>query len=150
MLPRTPQQPQIHWRKPSGYAASHCMNCKAGWTRTGKDGGVLIRLRVTGDRDRTVQFVRNLERSQRFLAPRLAGESSLTAEKAKALGQPVPAGAGRMNVNEPIGNGVEFEIFSGYNPLPEGPGPRDQGSGKTEQEQAAEPAVRHNRKASAR
>jgi len=116
----------------------------------GKDGGVLIRLRVTGDRDRTVQFVRNLERSQRFLAPRLAGESSLTAEKAKALGQPVPAGAGRMNVNEPIGNGVEFEIFSGYNPLPEGPGPRDQGSGKTEQEQAAEPAVRHNRKASAR
>ena len=38
---RTPQQPQILWRKPSGYAASHCMNCKAGWTRTGKDGGVL-------------------------------------------------------------------------------------------------------------
>ena len=41
MLPRTPQQPQIHWRKPTGYAASHCMNCKAGWTRMGKDGSAL-------------------------------------------------------------------------------------------------------------
>ena len=39
----------------------------------GKEGDVLIRLRITGDRDRAVQLVRNLERSQRFLAPRLGG-----------------------------------------------------------------------------
>jgi hypothetical protein len=36
-----PQQPQILWRKPAGYAASHCMQCKAGWTRTGPEGGTL-------------------------------------------------------------------------------------------------------------
>ena len=28
-------------QKPTEYAASHCMQCAAGWTRTGKDGGVL-------------------------------------------------------------------------------------------------------------
>jgi hypothetical protein len=26
---------------PSGYAASHCRNCAAGWTRVGEQGGVL-------------------------------------------------------------------------------------------------------------
>jgi hypothetical protein len=41
MLPRTPQQPQIIWRKQTGYAASHCLQCKAGWTRTGPSEGVL-------------------------------------------------------------------------------------------------------------
>jgi hypothetical protein len=39
--PRTPHQPQILWRKPTGYAASHCMNCEAGWTRTGAEGAVI-------------------------------------------------------------------------------------------------------------
>jgi type IV pilus assembly protein PilN len=79
-----------------------------------KEGEVSIRLRVTGDRDRAIQLVRNLERSQRFVAPRLAGESALTADKAKALGAAVQTVG-----NEVVGNGVEFEIFSGYNPLPE-------------------------------
>ena len=109
-----------------------------------KTGEVQIRLRVTGDRDRAVQLVRNLERSQRFLAPRLAGESSLTAEKARAFGQPgvpvnVSAGA------EAVGNGVEFEIFSGYNPLPEETAKAakaDQGSADETQ-----PVVHHDRKA---
>jgi hypothetical protein len=41
MLARTPQQPQIIWRKQTGYAASHCIQCKAGWTRTGPSEGVL-------------------------------------------------------------------------------------------------------------
>jgi hypothetical protein len=26
---------------PTGYAASHCRNCSAGWTRVGTEGGVL-------------------------------------------------------------------------------------------------------------
>ncbi len=26
------------WKTPQGYAASHCLNCTAGWTRKGKDG----------------------------------------------------------------------------------------------------------------
>ncbi len=85
-----------------------------------KEGEVSIRLRVSGDRDRAVQLVRNLERSERFVAPRLAGESALTKEKAQALAGisnvSLPAGAGTGN--EVAGNGVEFEIFSGYNPLP--------------------------------
>jgi len=29
------------WQTPTGYAASHCRKCEAGWTRTGKEGGVL-------------------------------------------------------------------------------------------------------------
>lgn len=29
------------WQKPTGYAASHCRTCAAGWTRTGKEGGML-------------------------------------------------------------------------------------------------------------
>jgi len=86
-----------------------------------KTGEVSIRLRVTGDRDRTIQLVRNLERSQRFVDPRLSGETALTADKAKAfagggsIGRP-----GMQNVSaiEDLGSGVEFEILSGYNPLP--------------------------------
>ncbi len=29
------------WNVPAGYAATHCRNCAAGWTRTGTEGGVL-------------------------------------------------------------------------------------------------------------
>ena len=41
MLAKTPHEPKVIWSTPKGYAASHCMNCKAGWTRTGTTGGVL-------------------------------------------------------------------------------------------------------------
>src|SRR5580700_4333868 len=51
-----------------------------------KEGDVSIRLRVVGDRDRAVQLVRNLETSQRFVAPRLGGETSVADDKAAALG----------------------------------------------------------------
>jgi hypothetical protein len=30
-----------NWQTPTGYAATHCKNCEAGWTRTGKEGGEL-------------------------------------------------------------------------------------------------------------
>ncbi len=85
-------------------------------------GDVTIRLRVLGDRDRTVQLVRNLESSHRFLSPRLAGEAQQTAERvarptlgANGLPQPVSESLGRNGL-PPI-SGVEFEIVSGYNPL---------------------------------
>ncbi len=29
------------WRTPTGFAATHCRNCVAGWTRTGTEGGAL-------------------------------------------------------------------------------------------------------------
>lgn len=72
-----------------------------------KSGDVNIRLRVSGDREKAVQLVRNLETSQRFVAPRLSGETALTQSEANR-GGPM-AGP----------SGVVFEILSGYNPLPE-------------------------------
>jgi type IV pilus assembly protein PilN len=76
------------------------------------DGDVMIRLRVSGDRDRAVQLVRNLERSKRFLAPRLTGE----ATQAKEAG---PQG-NNFNASSLAPAGVEFEILANYNPLPPG------------------------------
>ena len=72
------------------------------------EGDVNIRLRVSGDRDRAVELVRNLERSQRFLNPRLANEAAQTQETGRtvAVAQTSAPGA------------VEFDILSGYNPLP--------------------------------
>ncbi|MGC9198857.1 MAG: PilN domain-containing protein [Acidobacteriaceae bacterium] len=79
------------------------------------DGDVMIHLRVSGDRDRAVQLVRNLERSKRFLEPRLVGE----ATEAKDLSQQGNRlGAGGMMAGPPPG--VEFEILANYNPLPPG------------------------------
>ena len=76
------------------------------------DGDVMIRLRVSGDRDRAVQLVRNLERSKRFLAPRLTGE----AAQAKETGTQ----NNNVAVNSLAPAGVEFEILANYNPLPPG------------------------------
>lgn len=77
-----------------------------------KEGDVTIRLKVSGDRDRAVQLVRNLEQSHRFLAPRLSGESAQSQESGRTtatLATALP--------------GVEFDILSGYNPLPPNPQP---------------------------
>lgn len=72
------------------------------------EGGVNIRLRVSGQRDLAVDLVRNLERSQRFLTPRLANETSQTKE---------PGGLTPV-AQTGVPGGVEFDILSGYNPLP--------------------------------
>ena len=71
------------------------------------DGDVNIRLRVSGERDREVDLIRNLERSQRFVSPRLMNESAQAQDQSSrpvAIGLPPSA--------------VEFVILSGYNPLP--------------------------------
>lgn len=73
-----------------------------------KDGDVNIRLRVSGDRDRAVQLVQNLEKSQRFIAPRLVSEAAQKQQNGRAGALPVAAPGA-----------VEFDILSGYNPLPE-------------------------------
>lgn len=86
-------------------------------------GEVSIHLRVLGDRERTVQLVRNLEGSRRFLSPRLAGEAQQTAntnsgrETLGANGLPQPASITTGANGLPPVSGVEFEIVSGYNPL---------------------------------
>ena len=74
------------------------------------DGTVTIRLRVSGDRDRAVQLVRNLEGSARFVHPRLSNESAQAAEGNGRVVQASSPGAPGL---------VEFDILSGYNPLPE-------------------------------
>jgi len=75
-----------------------------------KEGNVTIRLRVSGDRERAVLLVRNLETSERFLLPRLSSEQAQTQEGARgASAQMLVPGA------------VQFEILSGYNPLPAKP-----------------------------
>jgi type IV pilus assembly protein PilN len=70
------------------------------------DGDVNIRLRVSGDRDREVDLVRNLERSQRFVSPRLVNESAQSQDQSRPVAIGLTPGA------------VEFDILSGYNPLP--------------------------------
>jgi len=70
------------------------------------DGDVNIRLRVSGDRDREVDLVRNLERSQRFVSPRLMNESAQSQDQTHPVAVGLPPGA------------VEFDILSGYKPLP--------------------------------
>jgi type IV pilus assembly protein PilN len=69
------------------------------------EGDVNIHMRVSGERDREVDLVRNLEHSQRFLAPRLVNE---TAQTQPGSATPVAFG---------VAGGVEFDILSGYNPL---------------------------------
>jgi type IV pilus assembly protein PilN len=71
------------------------------------EGGVNIRLRVSGPRELAVDLVRNLERSQRFLTPRLTNETAQSQERGLT---PVADTAAP--------GGVEFDILSGYNPLP--------------------------------
>jgi type IV pilus assembly protein PilN len=71
------------------------------------EGDVNIRLKVSGDRDRAVQLVRNLETSKRFLGPRLSDETMQAQE---------PGADGARTIMGP--GGVEFDILSGYNPLP--------------------------------
>jgi len=75
-----------------------------------KEGDVNIRLRVSGDRERAVQLVRNLETSQRFLSPRLSSEQAQTQEGNRGTNAPVT-----------VPGAVQFEILSGYNPLPAKP-----------------------------
>jgi len=74
-------------------------------------GEVAIRLRVSGERDRAVDLVRNLERSQRFLHPRLANETAQAQEQGKTMMVAQAGAAGGAP------GGVEFDILSGYNPL---------------------------------
>lgn len=71
-----------------------------------KDGQITVELRVLGPHDESVNLVRNLEHSRRFLKPRIEGESAENSNN---------------NPNQPQGpvslsNRFEFEIFADYNP----------------------------------
>ena len=72
-----------------------------------KDGHVSVRLRVLGPHERAVDLVRNLEKSKRFLSPRLTAESADTSAVANSGFQPAV-----------VNNRVNFDIIADYNPLP--------------------------------
>jgi type IV pilus assembly protein PilN len=95
-----------------------------------KDGSVNIRLRVSGDRERAVQLVRNLETSQRFVSPRLASEQAQTQEGNRGAGQQVVTAPGA----------VQFDVLSGYNPLPETTVAEDKAAAKGDSADAAKAA----------
>ncbi|MGP8258632.1 MAG: PilN domain-containing protein [Acidobacteriaceae bacterium] len=94
------------------------------------EGNVNIRLRVSGQRDLAVDLVRNLEHSQRFLAPHLNNETAQSQERGL---QPV------ADTGAP--GGVEFDILSGYNPLP-------MSAKDLEQENSARPGAENRNKPS--
>lgn len=70
------------------------------------DGHVTMKLRVTGPRDKTVELVRNLERSKRFTGARLVGESA-EAQNPGQVSQQAAAGP----------TDVSFDIVADYVPL---------------------------------
>jgi type IV pilus assembly protein PilN len=108
-----------------------------------KEGLVQIRLRVSGDRDRAVQLVRNLETSKRFLSPRLANETAQTVDAGGGLAGG-PRGVGQTTAFASTAPpGVEFDILSGYNPLAS-PTVR-RGSKETEDEQDEDASLGNER-----
>ncbi len=71
-----------------------------------KDGHITVQLRVDGPRDRSVEVVRNLEHSRRFLVPRIVGErSAVTGTGANQRLEPVSAS-----------NRFDFDLLAEYNP----------------------------------
>jgi type IV pilus assembly protein PilN len=54
-----------------------------------------------------VQLLRNLETSQRFVAPRLSNEAAQKQQEGN-----------RNAMQTAVPGAVEFDILSGYNPLP--------------------------------
>lgn len=70
-----------------------------------KDGHITLHLRVVGPRDRTVDLVRNLEHSQRFLQPRIVGETSESSNNPNQRLEPVSAT-----------NRFTFDVLADYNP----------------------------------
>src|SRR5580698_1486006 len=70
-----------------------------------KDGHITLELRVIGPHDRSVDLVRNLEHSRRFLGPRIENESAESSNNANQQLGPVSAS-----------NRFQFELFADYNP----------------------------------
>lgn len=71
------------------------------------DGHVTIRMRVSGERQRAIDLVKNLEGSKHFASPRLAGESLATSNTGNQQALPVNASSD-----------VNFDILADYRPLP--------------------------------
>ena len=71
-----------------------------------KDGRIAVEIRILGPHDRSVDLVRNLEQSRRFLAARIESES---AESSNSPNQ-------RQQLPVSASNRFEYELFADYNP----------------------------------
>ncbi len=69
-------------------------------------GKIEVNIRVIGPHDQSVNLVRNLERSRRFIAPRIDNEAAENSNNPNSRMQP-PVSAS---------NQFEYELFAGYNP----------------------------------
>ena len=71
-----------------------------------KDGRINVELRVLGPHDQSVNLVRNLERSRRFIAPRIDSEAAENSNTPNSRQLPPVSASNRF----------EFELFADYNP----------------------------------
>jgi len=71
----------------------------------GKGGRITLRLRVSGERERSVEMVRNMEHSRRFVSPRIAVENAENQVQ------------GNLQTVRNAGPGkVSFDVLAEYNP----------------------------------
>jgi type IV pilus assembly protein PilN len=70
-----------------------------------KDGHISVHLRVVGPRDRADGLVVNLERSRRFLQPRIVGENAESTNNPAQRQEPIS-----------ISNRFDFDLLADYNP----------------------------------
>ena len=68
-----------------------------------KDGRLTLKLRISGERERAVETVRNMERSRRFASPRITGENAETNSQ------------GGLQPVRDTGK-VTFDVLAEYNP----------------------------------
>ena len=69
-----------------------------------KDGQLTLKLRISGQRERAVLTVRNMEHSQRFISPRISGETSESN-----------GGPGELTPVRDAGK-VTFDVLAEYSP----------------------------------
>ena len=70
-----------------------------------KDGHITVHVRVVGPRDKADDLVANLERSRRFLQPRIVGETAESTSGPTQRQEPVSAS-----------NRFDFDLLADYNP----------------------------------
>lgn len=87
-----------------------------------KSGQITLQMRVVGPHDLSIDLVRNLEHSKRFLHPRIAGES------AEASGN----GPGQRVEPVSASNRFEFDLLAEYNP----PSPEERAANKKAEKQS--------------
>jgi type IV pilus assembly protein PilN len=69
------------------------------------DGHITVHVRVVGPRDKADYLVANLERSRRFLLPRIVGESAESTNNPSQRQEPIS-----------ISNRFDFDLLADYNP----------------------------------